>query len=230
MKVIAKFDNLKSISDERLLARLEKYINMPDGELNLETGREYTVYGIVFWDNSPLFYLCDSEMDEFPTPFFAEFFDISDDRLSRFWRLETYDNGVGQISSALVFPEWASNHLFYERLLDGHAEEIELFLKYRKLMDREFNPFENREGQLRSMVSDALLYRWDPIGISEYPEARDEYDSYVGGVCNLLMDGASIEKLFQHLWIIETETMGLGGDKEHTKDFAKKLYRLFNSE
>ena len=50
---------------------------------------------------------------------------------------------------------------------------------------------------------------WDPIGVSDVPEASDEYDGYVGGMYALLRDGASDERIAQHLSEIETRTMGL---------------------
>ena len=139
MKVINKINNLNSLTDKRVLERLKKYISMPDGEIDhLEVGREYTVYGIIFWVNSPWYYLCLEGIDNYPVPFAADFFKVSDDRLSSYWKLSVDDRYPDVILSSLLFSEWAQeNPSFYEHLLDGYPENIKLFLKYRRLMDQE---------------------------------------------------------------------------------------------
>ncbi|MFV0477644.1 MAG: hypothetical protein ACK5ME_07415 [Parahaliea sp.] len=137
MKVICKANNLNSLSNKRLLKRLKKYISMPDGEIDLDLGREYTVYGVVFWDNSPWYYLCSEDYDEYPKPFAAEFFNISDERLSSYWKLSVVDQGEGKILSSFVFDEWAKDPSFYERLIEGDSEAVGLFGKYRQLMSQE---------------------------------------------------------------------------------------------
>lgn len=137
MKVICKVNNLNNFSDERLLERLKKYISMPDGEIDLAIGKEYTVYGVVFWDNSPWYYLCSEEYEEYPKPYAAEFFYVSDDRLSSHWKLSAVDQYEGEVLSSLVFDEWAKDASFYERLIEDNPEAVDLFKKYRQLMNQE---------------------------------------------------------------------------------------------
>ena len=79
---------------------------------------------------------------------------------------------------------------------------------------------------LQSQVADCLLREWDPIGVQEFPEAQDEYDSYVGGIVALLMRGAVAVELSEHLWRIETERMGLAGDRENAARVAALLKAL----
>jgi len=76
------------------------------------------------------------------------------------------------------------------------------------------------------MVRVSLLIDWDPIGVNEYPGAQDEYDSYVDGVCNLLISGADAHKLKQHLSHIETVGMGLSTPCLHLDDVVKKLLMM----
>lgn len=137
MRVVCKLNNLNDISDHKIFGRLKKYILMPGGEIDLEIGREYIVYGVVFWDNSPWYYLCSEDDDEYPKPFASEFFDVSDDCLSVYWRLSSFEHGNGDVLSSLVFDEWARDPSFYERLVDSDQSASELFIKYRKLMDNE---------------------------------------------------------------------------------------------
>ena len=65
---------------------------------------------------------------------------------------------------------------------------------------------------------------WDPIGVSDVPEAQDEYDGYVSIFVALLTRGASDEEIVRALHAIETETMGLAGSPlESLEVIARKL-------
>ena len=64
----------------------------------------------------------------------------------------------------------------------------------------------------RLEVDDAVrrvLCTWDPIGVAD--EVDDEYDSYIGGVLDLLRARASDRALAEHLLTIERDSMGLPG-------------------
>ncbi|TWU60312.1 hypothetical protein Poly51_05870 [Rubripirellula tenax] len=76
------------------------------------------------------------------------------------------------------------------------------------------------------MVRVALWRDWDPIGVNDCPEAQDEYDSYVGGVCSLLLSGADGYKLRQRLAHIETVGMGLSSPCSHLDDVVRKLLAM----
>jgi len=49
------------------------------------------------------------------------------------------------------------------------------------------------------IVHRILLERWDPIGVNDFPEAQNEYDSYVPGVIALLINGSSAAEIAAHL-------------------------------
>jgi len=40
--------------------------------------------------------------------------------------------------------------------------------------------------RIQDEIRQVLVSVWDPIGIKDEPRAQGEYDSYVGGVFNLL--------------------------------------------
>ncbi len=82
---------------------------------------------------------------------------------------------------------------------------------------------------LYEKISLVLLREWDPIGIQDIPEAQDEYNDYISPICELLVSGKSEHEIFSYLWWVETERMGLSGDKRHTKVIAKKLAGLFET-
>lgn len=83
-----------------------------------------------------------------------------------------------------------------------------------------------RKPSLFNRVREALLMEWDPIGIQEFPEAHDEYDSYVPDLCELLMRKETCETVFAYLWQLETEHMGLCGDQLRTHAFAERLISI----
>lgn len=137
MKVVCKTNNLHDILDPYTLTRLKRYISKSDGEIYLDIGREYIVYGVEFWDNCPWFYLCTEGEDEYPKPFAAEFFEVIDEHISQYWKLSSTTSGERKNSTSLVFDEWSKDPSFYEGLIDGDKNAILLFSKYRDLMNSE---------------------------------------------------------------------------------------------
>jgi hypothetical protein len=68
---------------------------------------------------------------------------------------------------------------------------------------------EEERSRLWNSVRHILMSEWDPIGVSDTPEAADEYDGYVGAVCDLLGRKASQNEIAAYLREIETQRMGL---------------------
>lgn len=79
---------------------------------------------------------------------------------------------------------------------------------------------------LMEEIQKILLKEWDPIGIQDIPEAQDEYGSYVSDIYKLIQSKRTESEVFDYLWGIETEHMGLSGDKKHTQTIAHKLFKL----
>lgn len=65
------------------------------------------------------------------------------------------------------------------------------------------------EAILLRRVDEVLHYRWDPIGVSDAPEARNEYARYVPQVFALLQSGADASRIASFLMEIITERMGM---------------------
>ena len=49
---------------------------------------------------------------------------------------------------------------------------------------------EKRAREIRRSIGEVLLRNWDPVSVRGEPQARDEYDAYVGGVCKLISSGS----------------------------------------
>jgi hypothetical protein len=67
---------------------------------------------------------------------------------------------------------------------------------------------------------------WDPIGVRNEPNAQDEYDSYLGGVFGLLTNGASDDRIREHLWRIVTERMELPAKEEDMQSTVSALREI----
>ena len=90
------------------------------------------------------------------------------------------------------------------------------------------NKYQSRENRAR--VRGILLHDWDPIGIQDVPEARDEYDRYADKAYVMLMDETeTADMIAAYLYEIATEHMGLGASQqgaEICKSVAETLVAL----
>ena len=86
--------------------------------------------------------------------------------------------------------------------------------------------FLDRTRRYHELIREALLKEWDPIGIADVPDAQDEYDGYVASIHKLLIQQRPTTEVFDYLWWLETEHMGLKGDRQATWRFAERLIRL----
>jgi hypothetical protein len=75
-------------------------------------------------------------------------------------------------------------------------------------------------------IHEILLREWDPIGVAGEPGAQDEYDSYIHEIHGILIRHEPRHRLVDHLWWIETEHMGLFGDRSRTEAVTDRLIRL----
>ena len=83
-----------------------------------------------------------------------------------------------------------------------------------------------RAKRYHKAVHRVLLHEWDPLGVADVPEAHDEYDTYVNGITSLLVRGEAKEKLIAYLWTVETENMGLDGNRPRIESAVARLLEL----
>ena len=89
------------------------------------------------------------------------------------------------------------------------------------LMGRKLDP---QQMELYRATDEVLHYIWDPIGVSDAPNARDEYSSYLPQVFKMLFGQNSKEKIVDYLVKIQTERMGLNANRENAKRVVEILY------
>lgn len=78
---------------------------------------------------------------------------------------------------------------------------------------------------LDNKIDQLLLDKWDPIGIRSTPEAQDEYTSYTAPILEIISNSCTPNQLAEYLWYIETEFMGLKGNRAETTKFAELLFK-----
>lgn len=102
-------------------------------------GKEYTVFGITIRMNCAWYYVCDEDFTYYPVWSPAALFEITDGRLSRYWRVgyHTWSGTGNQPYFIISFPEWVNDQYFYDKLTDREQKEIDVFEKYRKLIENE---------------------------------------------------------------------------------------------
>ncbi|WP_089724732.1 hypothetical protein [Candidatus Thiosymbion oneisti] len=79
---------------------------------------------------------------------------------------------------------------------------------------------------LHKAIHKTLIEEWDPIGVGDILEAQDEYDSYIPEIYRMLISRQPKHKIFEYLWWLESEHMGLSGDRQRTEAFAERLLNL----
>lgn len=88
-----------------------------------------------------------------------------------------------------------------------------------------------RSRRNRSRVRDLFWSEWDPIGINDNEQARDEYDRYADRAYVMLMDEQkSTEEIASYLYWVASEHMGLGGSRQSMRgdceSIAEKLMTI----
>jgi hypothetical protein len=125
---------LKTNVDEKAgFGRNEIFLITPD--------KEYVVYAITTLNNCMWYYIAEDIFGKgrhFPIWHPAELFKIVCNKISRTWVVGTRNvDGKGNLSPIISFSDWVKNGEYYERLADGDKEAYKVFLKYKKIMDKE---------------------------------------------------------------------------------------------
>jgi hypothetical protein len=67
---------------------------------------------------------------------------------------------------------------------------------------------------------------WNPIGVGGKADAEGEYGHYVPAIARMVTSGKSTAEIFEFLWNLEVDHMGLTGNRGSTQRAAEKLHEL----
>jgi len=101
-------------------------------EFPVTFGRTYCIYAITVHLGMVWYYILDDVGDPWPTWMPAPLFDVEDGSLPATWRVGYFRFSRENQYPILSFPEWAADHHFYERLVDGEAEAVRVFVSRRQ--------------------------------------------------------------------------------------------------
>lgn len=138
MKIVCT-NNQYSILPEYLQ---QVYISNDGRDLNprledITIAKTYIVYATAALNGYPGYFICDNYR-EYPIWHPSDFFSIVDSRLSRYWIVSIKKDDKTTTRLFLSFPEWANEQYYYNNLIEGEAREMDLFRKYKQLMNLEF--------------------------------------------------------------------------------------------
>lgn len=80
---------------------------------------------------------------------------------------------------------------------------------------------------LYQLVNEILWNDWDPIGVNDIG-VRDEYQDYVPEICSLVIQNKSVQDIADKLYQLETETIGVIGNREHCLYVANRIMNEIN--
>jgi hypothetical protein len=83
--------------------------------------------------------------------------------------------------------------------------------------------------RLYKRIDEILFYKWDPIGVSDSVEARDEYQSYLPTVFRLVMENDTPEAVANYLHELAWKGIGLIPSRTHSRAIASMLLQAKNS-
>jgi hypothetical protein len=110
----------------------------PGTDFHLEVGADYVVYGLTVFLGHVWYYVADENFSYYPVWKPGSLFEAVDGTLSRFWVYGWHPpDEHGDEYPIFSFPEWANDRFFYDRLTDGEAPAVDVFRRYKALMDEE---------------------------------------------------------------------------------------------
>ncbi|HET7145153.1 MAG TPA: hypothetical protein VFI68_14130 [Anaerolineales bacterium] len=80
--------------------------------------------------------------------------------------------------------------------------------------------------ELYQGIDQILWEDWDPIGVNEYENTKDEYHSYLPVVFRLTLDNANELQIAEYLYKCITENIGLASSIKSNINVAKKIVQL----
>ena len=133
MKVQCISNLAKSLPQE--LINLKNYnINK---EFNVTINEKYTIYAMGLASNNIWYAISLYDTQGHTIWYPSQLFSIIDSRLSKYWIFSIKEFPLFE-RVIWAFPEWADEMSYYDKLVDGEEEEVEIFKKYKLLMDIEF--------------------------------------------------------------------------------------------
>ena len=109
-------------------------------QLELTIGKTYVVLAIAKYSGKLYCYIMGDESDDYPLAFPIEFFEIYDDKISKYWdsnlsSIKSFDKVNIEDHEVYSFTQWKTQKdLFYENILEEDKQTISIFNEYKDKM------------------------------------------------------------------------------------------------
>ena len=109
-------------------------------DFRITVNEYYLVYAMKLISGYMWYAICEENYTSYPIWKPSSLFFIESGYLSKYW-IYSFERGKDrdETITKIAYPEWANNHYYYDALTDGDKEEVEIFKKYKALMDLEFS-------------------------------------------------------------------------------------------
>lgn len=145
MKVKFKIEDIVKHKKEGISPNESKYYDkwkMLPENFHLEYGKNYNIYGIEYDENGNINFLIKDDTGVIYPKFFpSEFFDIIDNRLSKYFvgtKDITYPIKDINFPAFISYKEIVDRGFYYDDFLEFKNDSNEIFSKYKNLIDFEF--------------------------------------------------------------------------------------------
>ncbi len=128
-----------------------------------------------------------------------------------------FDNDSGHYIASLALK--ATEYFDDNRLEEEIMSAILLFSRNKKFKG---NLSAAKDFLLYKKIGDILWFDWDPIGVNDFAP-RDEYQSYVPQIFELVKANADRQKIAELLFKLERDNMSMSGTLENCLTIADKI-------
>ena len=83
-----------------------------------------------------------------------------------------------------------------------------------------------RYKRISNEIREVLIEIWDPVNVKKAGDRENEYDSYIGGIYDLLMKQNTAKKIAKHLSNLEKIYFGFEASPESLMNVAQELIKI----
>ncbi len=180
MKIICRYNRGLDLPEDCLYPS-GGYIR--DAEFHLEINKMYTVYALTIERGYIWYYICDESYTYYPIWKPSPLFDVIDGNISKYW-IYNFSRGdnLYETDVTFAFPEWTEDpYDYYDKLSDGEEKEVNIFNKYKALMDLEFPDDSIKEkavaGNGCNLMCPLCFETWESdsvLGMIECPKCKSK--------------------------------------------------------
>ncbi len=130
MRVSCINNIVTAISESEARERVRHSMHLDGPLTDLAVGREYAVQAIEERDGGLWLYLHTVAVNDYPFPYPIELFAFRDKSLPASWEIHLQLKQGNVAIKRIAFAAWASDDLFYERLVEGDTGAVLLYRRY----------------------------------------------------------------------------------------------------